>query len=64
LCCWGNLNQIKILFAGHFERVEGGQDTNLCTFVIYYPNFSRSNTIVRANKPFIDTILRQLTQGN
>ena len=59
-CGGRNLNQVQVLFAGHFERFVRGHYTNLFTFVPDDSNFTRSNTVVRADKAFIDTILRRL----
>jgi hypothetical protein len=59
-CGGRNLNQIQVFFAGHFECFVGRHYTNLFPFVPNHSDFPRSNTIVRADKTFIDTILRQL----
>jgi hypothetical protein len=55
-----NLNQVQILLAGHFERLEGGQDADLCALVIDHANFACADALVCADKTFIDTILRAL----
>ena len=61
-CGGRNLNQIQVLFAGHLERFVGRHNADLFPFVADHSDFTRSNTVVRADKAFIDTILRQLEQ--
>jgi hypothetical protein len=56
-----DLDQVQIFFPGHFQRFERWQDTNLLAFVINYADFAGSDTIIRADKTFFDTILRQPT---
>jgi hypothetical protein len=53
-----NLNQIQVLFARHLERFVGGQDADLIPLVVNYADFAGAYAVVRADKPFIDTILR------
>jgi hypothetical protein len=60
ICGGRNLNQIQILLAGHLERFEGRHDSNLLAFVANYADFACADALVRANKTFIDTILRSL----
>src|ERR1700690_3853711 len=57
-----NLNQVQVLLAGHFERFEGRHNTDLFAFVPNHSDFTRSNAIVRADKTFIDTVLRRPEQ--
>ena len=57
-----DLNQVQILFAGHFERFVRGHYADLFAFVPDYPDLTRSNTFVRADKTFIDTVLRRPEQ--
>ena len=58
LRCWGNLYQVKVLFAGHFEGFKRGHDTNLLAFITNHANFAGANTIICADKSLIDTNLR------
>ena len=60
ICGGRNLNQIQILLAGHFERFERRHDSDLLAFVADHSNFAGANALVRANKTFIDRILRSL----
>src|SRR5581483_10034815 len=60
ICGGRNLNQIQILLAGHLERFEGRHDSNLLAFVANYANFAGADALVRANKAFVDTVLRSL----
>ena len=53
-----NLNQVQILFAGFFDGFVRRHDAKLLPFVVNHADFARPDTIVRADKPFIDTILR------
>jgi hypothetical protein len=53
-----DLNQIQVLLAGHFERFEGRQNTDLIPFVVNHPDFPGAYAVVGADKPLIDTILR------
>ena len=56
-----NLYQVQIFFAGHFERFEGRHDADLVAFVANHANFARTNALIRADKTFIDTVLRSLS---
>ena len=56
-----NLNQVQILFAGFLYRFIGRQDAELIAFVINHANLARPNAIVDADKTFIDTVLRALS---
>ena len=58
LRCGGNLYQIEILFAGHLERFKRGHDADLLAFIANHADFARPNTIICADKPFIDTNLQ------
>jgi len=58
LRCGGNLYQVKVFFAGHLERFERRHDTDLLAFVADHANFARANTVICADKTFIDTNLR------
>src|SRR5579864_2766910 len=51
------LDQIQVLFAGHFERFEGGHNADLFTFVADHANFARANTLICADKSLVDTDL-------
>src|SRR6185437_7381031 len=55
------LYQIQVLFAGHFERFKGGQNADLLAFIANHANFSRANALVCADKTFVDTNLRKLS---
>ncbi len=57
LCGGRDLDQVQILFAGHFERFVGRDDADLLSFIINYANFACPNTIIGADKTFIDTVL-------
>ena len=50
--------QIQASFAGDFERLKGGHDAQLITFVVDHANFADANALVGADKTFIDTVLR------
>ncbi len=56
-----NLNQIQILFAGFFEGFVRRHDAKLLPIVINHADFARPNAIVGADKAFIDTVLRALS---
>jgi hypothetical protein len=47
--------QVEVLFAGHLERFERWHDSNLLAFVADHANFAGADTIICADKPFIDT---------
>jgi hypothetical protein len=53
-----NLNQIQILFAGLLDSFVRRHDAKLLPFVVNHADFARPNTVVGADKTFIDTILR------
>jgi hypothetical protein len=57
LRCRGNLYQVKVLFAGHLERFERLQDADLLAFIINHANFAGANTLIYADKSFIDANL-------
>src|SRR5437588_338689 len=57
-----NLDQVKVLFAGHFESFEWGQDPDLLALVVNHADFPRTNAVIDADKTFIDTNLRALWQ--
>lgn len=57
---WGNFYQIQVPFAGHLERFEGRHDADLFAFVPDDANFPRPDTLIHADKTFVDTILRRL----
>ena len=50
-----NLDQIQIFEPGHLERFKRRQDANLIAFVVNYADFAGANTLISANKTFIDT---------
>jgi len=56
-----NLNQIQILFAGFSDCFVGRHDAELLSLVINHANFARPNTVVDADKTFVDTVLRALS---
>src|SRR5450631_3805131 len=56
-----NLNQVQILFAGFFDRFVRRHDAKLLPVVVNHADFARPDTIVRADKTFIDTVLRALS---
>src|SRR5580704_13279639 len=56
-----NLNQVKILAFGQFERFEGRHYADLFTFVSDHANFAGSNAVIGSDKAFIDTVLRALS---
>jgi len=56
-----NLNQVQILFAGFPDRFERRHDAELIAFVINHANFAGPNAVVDADKTFIDTVLRALS---
>src|SRR5437660_5077848 len=56
-----NLNQVQILFAGFLEGFVGRHDAKLLPVVINHADFARPNAIVGADKTFIDTVLRALS---
>jgi hypothetical protein len=56
----GNLDQVQILFAGHLERFKWRHDSDLLAFIADHANFARANTLICADKTFIDTNLRSL----
>ena len=56
-----NFDQVQILFAGFFDGFEGGHDAELLAFVVNHADFTRPDTIVGADKTFIDTVLRSLS---
>src|SRR5579864_1697672 len=53
-----NLDQVQVLFAGHFQRFVRRDDANLLTFIINHADFPRPNTLIDADKTFVDTGLR------
>ena len=56
-----NLNQIQILFAGLFDSFVRRHDAKLLPFVVNHADFARPDAIVDADKTFIDTVLRALS---
>jgi len=56
-----NFDQIQILFAGFLDGFERRHDTELLPIVINHADFARPNAIVGADKTFIDTVLRTLS---
>ena len=59
-----DLDQVQVLFAGHFERFVRRHDANLLAFIVNHANFAGPNAVIRADKAFIDTVLRQLHRAN
>src|SRR5262249_52865899 len=55
LRCWGNLYKVEVTFAGHLERFVRRQDANLLAFIVDHADFARPNTLVCADKSFVDT---------
>jgi hypothetical protein len=55
LRCRGNLYQVEVTFAGHFERFERWQDANLVAFIVNHADFACANALVCADKSLIDT---------
>ena len=55
LRCRGNFYQIEVAFAGHLERFERWQDPDLFAFVVNHANFAGANTLICADKSFVDT---------
>src|SRR5437868_6987348 len=53
-----NLNQVQVLFAGHFQRFVRRDDANLLAFIINHADFPGANTLIDADKTFVDTGLR------
>jgi hypothetical protein len=56
-----NLNQVQILLSGFLDGFVGRHDAKLLPFVVNHADFARPNPIVRADKTFIDTVLRALS---
>ena len=54
----GNLDQVQILFAGHLKRFKWRHDSDLLAFIADHANFACANTLICADKTFIDTNLR------
>ena len=50
-----NLYQIQILFAGLLERLKGRHDSDLLAFIANHANLACPNTVIYADKTFIDT---------
>jgi hypothetical protein len=61
LRCGGNFYQVKVLFAGHLKRFERWQDADLLALIADYADFACANTLICADKTFIDTNLRSLS---
>jgi hypothetical protein len=58
LRCGRNFHQIQGFFAGDLERIEGSHNSQLVAFIVDHANFADANTLVGADKPFVDTVLR------
>jgi hypothetical protein len=58
LCSGRDLDQIQIFLARHLERFVRRQNPDLIPFVVNHADFAGAYAVVRADKPFIDTILR------
>jgi len=56
-----NFDQIQILFAGFLDGFVRRHDAKLLPVVINHADFTRPNAIVGADKTFIDTVLRALS---
>ena len=50
--------QVESFFAGNLERIEGRHDAQLITLIVDHANFTDTNAFIRADKTFIDTVLR------
>ena len=59
-CGGRDFDQVEILFAGHLERFVRGQNPDLLPFVVNHADFACPDTLVRADKTFVDTVLRPL----
>src|SRR5438046_3190722 len=52
-----------LLFAGHLERFKGRHDADLLAFVANHADFARANTVICADKTFIDTKPPSILKG-
>jgi hypothetical protein len=50
--------QVKGFFAGNLKRIVGSHDAKLIAFIVDHANFTNTNAIIRADKTFVDTVLR------
>ena len=58
LCSGRDLYQVQIFLARHLERFVRRQNSDLIPFVVNHADFAGAYAVVRADKPFIDTILQ------
>ena len=49
-----NLYQVEVAFAGHLERFERRQDSNLIAFIVDHANFACADALICADKSLVD----------
>ena len=57
----GNLYQVQILIAGHFERFMRRHDADLLALIANHADFACTDALVCADKTLVDTNLRLLS---
>jgi hypothetical protein len=50
--------QVESFFAGNLQGIEGRHNPQLVALIVDYANFTDTNAFIRADKTFVDTVLR------